>query len=220
MIINIGDMLSNSTGINAIFYGYLESQLKAAYRKPILNFRGNHEFVGCSPGTFYDVWGTPDFKRCSLHRFGDVCIIGIDAWSGITGAEMDVFLKDMKQIAQNPAFLTAAHRIVVAHYPAGWSSHASKKIMQIIAPIAHKTDLFLAGHIHKGYISRAGSGIIQYFDGTPDKKVPAFPFTLIVNEGPRIRCDNTFMLVEAKGKSLDVALYWNNGSLFKKFSIK
>ena len=216
LIVNIGDMITNGSGVPSIFLGYLDAQLSFASRKPLLNFRGNHEYRGSSPGTFDVVFGSPGWKGYSLHRFGDVCLIGLDAFNDTQG-------KWLKTAVETPAFRTAKHRIVVAHYPATMSrSRTAKDFYGIFTGEGRSADidLYLCGHQHRGAFVAKNTEKYLRFDNRKSRKVEKLPFDLIVNEGPNTLDENTAMLVEAKGDSLTVKLLKPDGSVYRFFKIK
>ena len=218
LIVNIGDMLSNSTGILSIFHGYLDAQLPFAARKPLLNFRGNHEQRGTSPSTFDEVFASPGWKGYSLHRFGDVCLIGLDVGNG------DDQRKWLKEVIKTPEFRTAKHRIVLNHYPA--IKTKSGTYLDLIDGIfAGKDrladiDLYLCGHRHRGFYVAKDSDRYVLMSNEKSSKIQPLPFFMIVNEGPNIYIDNTAMLIETKGDSLTVKLLKRDGSIYRTFKIK
>ena len=216
LIVNIGDMLSNGTGIPSIFNGYFDAQLPFAVRKPVLNFRGNHEYVGTSPGTFDAVFASPGWKGYSLHRFGDVCLIGLDAFNG-TQKEW------LKKAVKTPEFLTAKHRIVVTHYPVfSENPHSLKNIDGIFIgkDRSASIDLYLCGHVHRGAFAKKNTGKLEWLDNGETRKEKKLPFDMIINEGPNTANENTAMLVEAKGDHLTVKLLKRDGSVYRSFKIK
>lgn len=221
ILVNVGDMLSNSTGVRSIFNGYLADQITFASKKPILNFRGNHEEVGCSPGTFFDVFGTPDFKGYSLNRFGDVCIIGLD----ISAPDQREWLK---KAILTPDFQTAKHRILFAHYPpTGRNSHHSRTIMKVLDGIftgknpAATIDLMVSGHLHRGIFTAKNSGkSVPVVPGRRIFKGEIVPFDFYVHTTISGNPDNRMALIEAKGDSLTIKLIRVDGSVFKEFKIK
>jgi len=220
LIVNLGDMVSNGAGVRSIFHGYLDSQLAFAARKPLLNFRGNHEYVGTSPGSFDEIFGSPGWKGYALCRFGDVCLIGLDVWNG-TQREW------LKKAVGTREFRTAKHRIVLAHYPAVGTMSAKEKIFcRDLDGIftgkdpSSRIDLYLCGHQHRGAFVAKNTDSYVWMDNGKSRKVDRIPFDMIVNEGPRILHDNTVMLVEAKGDSLSVKLLNRDGSLYRAFKIK
>ena len=216
LIVNIGDMITNGSGVPSIFLGYLDAQLSFASRKPLLNFRGNHEYRGSSPGTFDVVFGSPGWKGYSLHRFGDVCLIGLDAFNDTQG-------EWLKTAVETPAFRTARHRIVVAHYPATMSrSRTAKDFYGIFTGEGRSADidLYLCGHQHRGAFVAKNTEEYLRFDNRKSPKVEKLPFDVIVNEGPNTLDENTAMLFEAKGDSLTVKLLKPDGSVYRFFKIK
>ena len=221
ILINAGDMLSNSTGVLSIMRGYLDAQTVFAKQKPILNFRGNHEYAGCAPGSYMDVFGTPDFKGYSLNRFGDVCIIGLDVWNG-TQKEW------LKKAVKHPDFTTAKHRILIAHYPPTWArSRHARTIMGVLDgiftgknPIA-TIDLMISGHLHRGSFTAKNSALsIPINPKGKSFKAEKVPFALYVNEGVRANRENCMTIVEAKGDSLKLKLVRMDGSISKEYKIK
>ena len=216
LIVNIGDMISNSTGVRSIFAGYLDAQLPFATRKPLLNFRGNHEYRGTSPGTFDEVLGAPGWKGHSLHRFGDVCLIGLDPFN-------DTQREWLKKAVETPEFRTAKHRIILAHYPVTRiNSRQGKEYDGIFIGKDRyvNIDLYLCGHQHRGAFVAKNTDQCRWLDNGKSIKVEKLPFDMIINEGPNIVNDNTAMLVEAKGDSLTVKLLKPDGSLYRFFKIK
>ena len=217
LIVNIGDMLSNSTGILSIFHGYLDAQLPFAKRKPLLNFRGNHENRGTSPATFDKVFASPGWPGYSLHRFGDVCLIGMD----LENAKQREWLKE---VVKTPEFQTAKHRIVLNHYPA--IRMKGRKILEILDGIfigkdrLADIDLYLCGHRHRGAFVAKNTDQYTIISTGKTTKIQTLPFAMIVNEGPNYSIDNTAMLVEAKGDSLTVKLLKRDGSIYHTFKIK
>ena len=221
ILVNVGDMLSNSTGVLSIIYGYLDAQTIFASKKPILNFRGNHEYAGCSPGTFFEVFGTPDFKGYSINRFGDVCIIGLDVWNSNQRAWL-------KEAVKRPEFTTAKHRILFAHFPIhAPRTYYTNGINNVIDgiftgknPVA-KIDLLISGHMHRGSFMPANSGVTTTI-GKNSRKINSMkvPFAVFVNEGNRGSRDNSMTIVEAKGDSLKVKLIRIDGSVSQEFKIK
>lgn len=220
ILVNVGDMLSNSTGIRSIFHGYLDAQLSFASKKPILNFRGNHEYAGSSPNTFFDVFGTPDFNGYSINRFGDVCIIGLDVWNSKQR-------EWLKKAVRTPDFQTAKHRILFAHYPTlSPKSGYARNILSTLNGIftgntpAERLDLLVSGHIHRGYFAPANTNIAVTIDGKKKHSTAKVPFAMFINEGVRYTYDNCMTVVEAKGDSLVVKLIRMDGSVSKEYKIK
>ena len=210
-------MLSNSTGILSIFHGYLDAQLPFASRKPLLNFRGNHETRGTSPATFDDVFASPGWQGYSLHRFGDVCLIGMD----LENAKQREWLK---AVVKTPEFRTAKHRIVLNHYPA--VKTRGGKCLDVLTGIfvgenrLADIDLYLSGHRHRGAYMVKNSNQYTFMNNGKSINVQHLPFAMIVNDGPNFSADNTAMLVEAKGDSLTVKLLKRDGSIYHTFKIK
>ena len=221
ILVNVGDMLSNSTGVLSIIHGYLNAQTMYAKNIPTLNFRGNHEYVGCAPGSFFDVFGTPDFNGYSINRFGDVCIIGLDVWN-------DQQKQWLKEVVKRPEFTTAKHKILFAHFPIyRLNANYSDTIYELLDGIftgknpSAKIDLLVSGHIHRGSFMPANSGVTT----TIGDKIYSFtshkvPFPVFVNEGPRRSRDNCITIVEAKGDSLKIKLIRMDGSVSKEIRIK
>jgi predicted phosphodiesterase len=220
LLVNIGDMLSNSNGLRSIFIGYLDAQLPFASKKPILNFRGNHEYVGCSPNTFFDVFGTPDFKGYSMTRFGDVCLIGLDVWNSEQR-------KWLKEAIKHPDFQTAKHRILITHFPAthakrSWAATLLKTLDGIFTgkDPAATIDLLVAGHIHTGSYTKKNTGVTVPTTGKPYPPAVKVPFDMVVNEGARGTFDNCMTLVEVKGDSMTVKMLRLDGSVSKEYKVK
>ena len=216
LLVNLGDMISNSTGIESVFNGYLNAQLGFASRKPLLNFRGNHEYVGTSPGTFFDVFGYPGFNGYGLHRLGDVCLIGLD----VKNPDQRKWLE---QAVKTPAFQTAKHRILLAHYPL--IKKYSGKLFEDIDGIftgknAQRIDLLLSGHMHRSYFTPAGTETALPLEGGRKGEAHKVPFDAIVNEGPRLAFDNTALWVEARGDHLTVSFLDRKGKVLKTFKIR
>ena len=221
LLVNIGDMTSNSTGALSIIHGYLGSQMPFASKKPILNFRGNHEYAGIAPGAFFEMFGTPDFKGYSLNRFGDVCIIGLDC-------ENRNQREWLKQAVKSPEFHTAKHRIMFVHYPPTHANRAfTKTLLRYTDGIftgknpTERLDLLVAGHTHRGSFTAKNSDKIEYLKpfnrpGNPVK----VPFPVVVNEGNQVTFNNVMTAIEAKGDSLTVKLYRIDGTVSKEYKIK
>ncbi|MBR2510265.1 MAG: fibronectin type III domain-containing protein [Lentisphaeria bacterium] len=221
ILVNVGDMTSNSTGSRSIIHGYLAGQLAFASKKPVLNFRGNHEYAGFAPGSFFEMFGTPDFKGYSINRFGDVCIIGLDCMNRDQRAWL-------KKAVKTPEFQTAKHRIMFAHFP---PTHANREFTKILLRDtegiftgknpSERLDLLISGHTHRGSFTAKNSDKIEYlkYSGKPGNPAKV-PFPVIVNEGNRYTCDNVMTAVEAKGDSLTVKLYRMDGTVSKEYKIK
>ena len=220
ILVNVGDMISNSTGVLAIFQGYLKAQLGFARNKPILNFRGNHEYAGSSPNTFFDVFGTPDFKGYSINRFGDVCIIGLDVWNSNQR-------EWLKKAVKTPAFQTAKHRIMFAHFPlVKQKSRYEKTVLEVLDGIftgknpTERLDLLVSGHLHRAYFTEKNSTQSVAVDGLRTIPSAKIPFAYFVNEGMRRTYDNCMTFIEAKGDSLVLKLVRLDGSVSKEYKIK
>lgn len=229
-LVNAGDMLNNSTGSESIYDAYIDAECALHPGMPLFNVRGNHEFRGNAPGSFFRIFPSRTALPYGSVRIGKNLLIFTDAGDYDT-AEVTLVSEEnrwLKNLTESPDWKTAQRHIMICHVPILSSRHKETPVMEKMLdgvflgknPLA-RLDLMLCGHTHEPSFTPADSGRMEVFLANGDsefEEVQKVPFPIICNDGPGSRGGECSMLLaDFTPDALTVSIVDMNGSVIRSF---
>ncbi|MBR7127551.1 MAG: metallophosphoesterase [Lentisphaeria bacterium] len=154
MIFLIGDMVSGMSGRGIIYNGFLDTLVKN-WAKPFYYSRGNHEYRGNSPSSYFDMFAKNGKSYQSFSHKGVFFVI-IDTDGDVKIG--DEYFNEQRQWFQNVVnsneFKNAEYRVLLSHFPListryGGGKEAWELMGSISETQRNAFDLMLAGHVHQ-----------------------------------------------------------------------
>lgn len=167
-----GDMTSRNNSQDEVFKYYLSSASKLfAAETPLYVVRGNHETRGAYAVSLPELFPSKSGMPYYTFRQGPAFFIVLDCGEDKPDSDMeysglacyDQYRKEeaewLKGVVASEEFRSAPVKIVFCHIPPeenGW--HGAADIQRLFVPILNEAgiDLWLAGHIHKYRLTKAG----------------------------------------------------------------
>ena len=154
MLFLVGDIVSGMTGRGIVHDCFLDV-LTDKWEKPFCYSRGNHEYRGNAPSSYFDMFaGNGKSYQAFSHKGVFFVIIDTD---GDVKVDTEYFGEQQewfKNTVAGKAFEEAEYRVLLSHFPLISTDHGggaeALRLMESISDVhRHMFDLVLSGHIHQ-----------------------------------------------------------------------
>ena len=207
MIFLIGDIVSGITGRGIVYDGFLDT-LTGLWEKPFYYCRGNHEYRGNSPTSYFEMFAeNGKAYQAFSHKGVFFVIIDTDGDVQSDAAYFKDQQKWLKNIVGSSDFQEAEYRILLSHLPLLPVAHGGgKEVRMLMESISEESrnrfDLMLSGHIHQ-YMKSDPARDTLYSTHSRWKqmrKTENWPF-------PMLTCEfGGYMYIEKNAESLTVSV--------------
>lgn len=221
MIFLIGDMVSGMSGRGIIYNGFLNTVAKN-WNKPFYYSRGNHEYRGNSPSSYFDMFAKngKSYQEFS-HKGIFFVIIDTDGDVKIGDEYFNEQREWFQNVVNSSEFRNAEYRVLLSHFPLISTRYGGGKeawaFMESISENQREAfDLMLAGHVHQYIKVEANKDKLHSTNSRWHniKKTEPWKF-------PILTCEfGGFMSIDKTQKNLIVTVFGAEKQILDKVIIK